>query len=153
MRELTRARNVPVPNGLKTGSALRAAYPPLAPDTKVAAIVEHYAKLAAPLAQKPIGHIADNFDRRASTGGDSALGRLVADAQLAATRTHGAQIAFTNPGGLRADLRASGPNGLVTYSDPFFTAIRKHSGTLTLSGAQLKKMLEQQWSTRSSAAG
>ncbi len=88
-----------------------------------------------------------NFDRRASAGGDSALGRLVADAQLAATRTHGAQIAFTNPGGLRADLRASGANGLVTYSDAFLSQPFGNTlVTLTLSGAQLKQMLEQQWS-------
>ena len=152
VRERTLARNVPVPNGVKTGYALRAAYPPLAPDPKVGAIVEHYAKLATPLAQKPIGHIAANFDRRPSAGGDSALGRLVADAHLAATRTHGAQIAFTNPGGLRADLRASGPNGLVTYSDAFLSQPFENTlVTLTLSGSQLKEMLEQQWSTRSIA--
>ena len=153
VRELTRARNVPVPNGVKTGYALRDAYPPLTPDPAVAAIVEHYVKLAAPLASKPVGHVAANFDRRASAGGDSALGRLIADAQLAATRTHGAQIAFTNPGGLRADLRASGPNGLVTYADAFLSQPFGNTlVTLTLSGAQLKQLLEQQWSTRSSAS-
>ena len=150
VRERTRARNVPVPNGLKTSNALRAAYPPPAPDAKVAAIVAHYVKLAAPLAQKPVGHITDHFDRRPSAGGDSALGRVVADAQLAASRMHGAQIAFTNPGGLRADLRASGANGLVTYSDAFLSQPFGNTlVTLTLSGAQLKQMLEQQWSTRS----
>ena len=101
VRERTHARNVPVPNGIRTGHALRAAYPPLAPDPKVGAIVEHYLKLAAPLAQRPVGRIAADFDRRASAGGDNALGRLIADAQLAVTRAQGAQIAFTNPGGLR----------------------------------------------------
>ena len=110
---------VPVPNGARTGYALRAAYPPLAPDPVIGAIVEHYLRLAAPLAQRPIGRIAADFDRRASAGGDNALGRLIADAQLAVTRAQGAQIAFTNPGGLRADLRSSGANGVVTYSDAF----------------------------------
>ncbi len=56
------------------------------PTRRSRAIVEHYLRLAAPLAQRPIGSIVADFDRRASAGGDSALGRLVADAQLAATR-------------------------------------------------------------------
>ena len=151
--ERTRARNVPVPNGARTGYALRAAYPPLAPDPVVGAIVEHYLRLAAPLAQRPIGRIAADFDRRASAGGDNALGRLIADAQLAVTRAQGAQIAFTNPGGLRADLRSSGANGVVTYSDAFSSQPFGNTlVTLTLTGAQLKQLLEQQWSSSSNAA-
>jgi len=154
VRERTRARNVTVPNGVRAGPALRAAYPPLAPDPKVASIVEHYRKLAAPLAQRPIGYIVADFDRRTSAGGDSTLGRLVADAQLAASRTHGAQIAFTNPGGLRADLRASGANGLVTYADAFLSQPFGNTlVTLTLTGLQLRQLLEQQWSIKSSATG
>ena len=152
VRERTRARNVPVPNGIRTSLALRAAYPPLTPDPKVSAIVEHYQELAAPLARHPVGRIVDDFDRRASAGGDNPLGRLIADAQLAATRAQGAQIAFTNPGGLRAELRASGPNGVVTYADAFLS--QPFGNTLvilTLSGAQLKQLLEQQWSAKSSA--
>src|SRR4030095_4768162 len=77
VREKTRARNVPVPNGIRASYALRGAYPPLAPDPKVGAIIEHYVKLAAPLAQRPIGRIADDFDRRASAGGDHALARVI----------------------------------------------------------------------------
>ena len=107
VRERTHARNVPVPNGVRTH--LGCALPSTArARSESRAIVEHYRKLAAPLAQRPVGRIAADFDRRASAGGDSALGRLIADAQLAVTRSQGAQLAFTNPGGLRADLRASG---------------------------------------------
>lgn len=147
VRERTHARNVPVPNGARTSVRLRAAYPPLAPDPKVEAIVEHYRKRAAPLAQRPVGRIAAEFDRRASAGGDNALGRLVADAQLAVTRNHGAQLAFTNPGGLRTDLRASGSDGLVTFADAFASQPFGNSlVTVTVTGAQLKQMLEQQWS-------
>jgi len=154
VRERTRARNVTVPNGVRTGQVLRAAYPPLAPDRAVAAIVEHYRKLAAPLAQRPVGYIVADFDRRTSAGGDSALGRLVADAQLAVSRAHGAQIAFTNAGGLRADLRGSGANGLLTYADVFLSQPFGNTlVTLTLTGAQLRQLLEQQWSPRSSATG
>ena len=65
----------------------------------------------------------------------------------------GAQIAFTNPGGLRADLRSSGANGVVTYSDAFSSQPFGNTlVTLTLTGAQLKQMLEQQWSSASTAA-
>ena len=153
VRERTRARNVPVPNGARTNASLRAAYPPLAPDPEVAAIVEHYQKLAAPVAQRRVGRIASDFDRRASAGGDNALGRLIADAQLSATRSQGAQLAFTNPGGLRAELRASAGDGVVTYADVFASQPFGNTlVTLTLTGTQLKQMLEQQWSARSGAA-
>ena len=150
VRERTRARNVPVPNGMRTSASLRAAYPPLAPDPEVAAIVEHYRKLAAPVAQRPVGRVTSDFDRRTAAGGDNALGRLIADAHLAATRTQGAQLAFTNPGGLRAELRASAGDGVVTYADVFASQPFGNTlVTLTLTGAQLKQMLEQQWSARS----
>lgn len=150
VRERTRARNVPVPNGLHTPSRLRAAYPPLEPDRQVAAIVDHYRRLAAPVAQRPVGRIAAEFDRRASIGGDNALGRLVADAQLAATRAQGAQLALTNPGGLRADLRTDAGSDIVTYADVFASQPFGNTlVTLTLTGAQLKQLLEQQWSATS----
>jgi 5'-nucleotidase len=147
VRERTRARNHPVPNGLDDDARLRAAYPPLAPDPRVAAIVEHYRERAAPLAQRPVGRIASPFFRRPSAGGDHALGRLIADAHLAATRSNGAQIAFTNPGGIRTDLRASSRDGGITYADAFAAQPFGNSlVTLTLSGEQLKLLLEQQWS-------
>ncbi|MFN7887803.1 MAG: 5'-nucleotidase C-terminal domain-containing protein, partial [Betaproteobacteria bacterium] len=61
-------------------------------------------------------------------------------------RTNGAQIAFTNPGGIRTDLRPRS-GGAVTYGDafamqPFGNALV----TLTLTGAQLRTLLESQWS-------
>jgi 5'-nucleotidase len=147
VRDRTRARNHPVPNGLDADPRLRAAYPPLAPDPRVAAIVEHYRERAAPLAQRPVGRIAAPFYRRPSAGGDHALGRLVADAQLAATRLNGAQIAFTNPGGIRTDLRARSPDGGITYADAYAAQPFGNSlVTLTLSGEQLRLLLEQQWS-------
>lgn len=149
VRERTRARNVPVPNGTGTDQRLRTTHPPLVPDPTVAAIVEHYRKLAAPLAQQPVGRIVSEFDRRASAGGDSALGRLIADAHLSVTQAAGARVAFTNPGGLRADLRATGGDGVVTYADAFVSQPFGNTlVTVTLSGAQLKQLLEEQWSPK-----
>jgi len=146
VRTKTRAYNLPVPNGLSTSERLRVEYPALAADAAVASIIEHYRALAAPLAGRTVGQLAERFDRSPSAGGDHALGRLIADAQLAATREHGAAIALTNPGGIRAELRPHGEPGPVNFGDlytvqPFGNALV----TLTLTGAQLKTLLEQQW--------
>jgi 5'-nucleotidase len=146
LRGRTQARNVPVPNGRDTTPALRAAYPPLASDPEVEATVAHYRQRAAPLADRPIARIAAPFDRRPAAGGDHPLGRLIADAQLAATRGANAQIAFTNPGGVRIDLRG-GPDGRVSYGDVY--SVQPFGNTLvtvTLSGAELRTLLERQWS-------
>ena len=100
---------------MTTGCAPR--YPPLEPDPRVAAIVDHYRVRASPIAARPVGRLAGTFDRNATAGGDHALGRLIADAQLAATRDRGAVIAFTNPGGIRTELRPRGDDGAVNYAD------------------------------------
>lgn len=76
---------------------------------------------------------------------------MIADAQLAATQANGAEIAITNPGGIRADLTYNTSpvgegNGVVTYGEAFtvqpFGNIMQ---TVTLTGAQLDAVLEQQW--------
>ncbi len=144
---LTQSRNLPVPNGLSRDDRLRTAYPPLEPDPRVAAIVDHYRVRASPIAARSVGRLAGTFDRNATAGGDHALGRLIADAQLVATRDRGAVIAFTNPGGIRTELRPRGDDGAVNYADIY--AVQPFGNvlvTLTLTGAQLKTLLEQQWS-------
>lgn len=147
VRSRTRARNLPVPNGADRDSPLNADYPPLPADPAVAAIVGYYRAVAAPLADRPAGRISAPFRRRPGAGGDHALGRLIADAQLAATRGNGAQVAFTNSGGIRTNLHASGSDGTVTYADAYSTQPFGNSlVTMTLTGAQLKTLLEQQWS-------
>lgn len=152
VRARTRVRNLPVANGLAGDRAADAAFPPLPPDPAVQAIVDHYAARARPLADRPVGRIARAATRDPSAGGDSALGRLVADAQLAATRAPdrgGARIALTNPGGLRADLRCDAAAAPCTVrvadafaAQPFGNALV----VMTLSGAQLLAALEQQFS-------
>jgi 5'-nucleotidase len=108
-------------------------------------LIARYEQLAAPLAQRVVGRIAAPLTRDESPAGETAIGQLIADAQLAATADAGAQIAFTNPGGLRTSLNG-GADGTVRYEDLF--AVQPFSNnlvTLTLSGAQLKQLLEQQW--------
>ena len=147
VRAQTRARNVPVVNGAEGDPRIAADFPPVPADPTVAAIVEAYRDAAAPLANRPVGRIAAPFERRPGRGGDHALGRLIADAHLAATRGSGAEVAFTNPGGIRASLHASGRDGTVTYADAYAAQPFGNSlVTMTLTGAQLKTLLEQQWS-------
>ena len=79
---------------------------------------------------------------------------MIADAQLAATQSNGAQIAITNPGGIRADFTYASSSvgegdGVVTYGEaytvqPFGNIMQ----TVTLTGAQLDAVLEQQWQPR-----
>ncbi|MEN9420245.1 MAG: Endonuclease YhcR [Pseudomonadota bacterium] len=123
--------------------ALRAAQPSAA----VAQRVAEYVAAAAPRAQRPVGRIAGNFDR--SSRSDASAGRLVADAQWAATRAPergGAQFALMNPGGVRTDLRCTAaPPCTVTYGELF--AMQPFGNSLvvmTLTGAQIRQMLEDQ---------
>ena len=157
-RSATRSRNLPVLND-RTDAAQRqrllAAEPAPWADAQrqarpVAAVqqtVAAYAQAAAPRVQRPVGRIGGSFDRRGRT--DSAAGRLVADAQLAATRSAaqgGAQLALMNPGGVRADLACNGtPPCTVTYGDAFSMQPFGNSlVVMTLTGAELKAVLEQQ---------
>jgi len=88
------------------------------------------------------------LSRVPNNAGESPLGDIIADAQLAATSTAeagGAVMAFTNPGGVRTDIPRR-DNGAVTFADLFASQpFRNQLVTLTLSGKQIKDMLEQQW--------
>jgi 5'-nucleotidase len=111
-------------------------------------LIEVYEQLAAPLAKRVVGKIAAPLTRDESPAGEMAVGQVVADAQLAATRgaaDGAAVIALMNPGGLRANLTAAA-DGSVRYEDlfavqPFYNNLV----TLTLTGAQIVQVLEQQW--------
>ncbi|MCU0764680.1 MAG: bifunctional metallophosphatase/5'-nucleotidase [Burkholderiaceae bacterium] len=146
VRAATRARNVPVANGIDADAAVAAAFPPYPADADVAALVDHYRSRSAPLAERPVGRIAAAFDRLPTEHGDSPAGRLIADAHLAATRDAGAQIAFTNSGGIRSGLQPRPPDGTVTFGDVFtMQPFGNTLVTMTLTGSQLKALLESQW--------
>ena len=124
------------------------------PDPKVAALVEEARTKAAPIANEQVGTITADLVRAAPASGESPLGDVIADAQLAATASNDAQIAITNPGGIRTDLTYAGSaagegDGVVTYGEAF--AVQPFGNimqTMTLTGAQLKTVLEQQWQPR-----
>lgn len=111
-------------------------------------LINRYKALADPLANRVIGQITADFLRTASASGEMPLGNLIADAQLAATQAPeqgGAVVAFMNPGGIRAELTYA-PAGNVTYGQAF--AVQPFGNnlvTLTLTGAQIKELLEQQF--------
>jgi 5'-nucleotidase len=120
----------------------------LAKNAEQTALIESYDKLAAPIANRPAGAVTATLSRVPNAAGESPLGDIIADAQLAATSTEakgGAVIAFTNPGGVRAEI-ARREDGAVTYGDLFASQpFRNQLVTLTLTGKQIKDMLEQQW--------
>ena len=117
-------------------------------DPEQTALISSYDKVAAPIANRPAGSITETLSRAPNDAGESALGDIVADAQLAATRADkdgGAVIAFTNPGGVRTDIPKRA-DGTVSYADVFSSQpFRNQLVTLTLTGAQIKNALEQQW--------
>ncbi|KQV25779.1 MULTISPECIES: ExeM/NucH family extracellular endonuclease [unclassified Microcella] len=132
------------------------------PDPEIAAIVADAVAFAAVAGNESLGAITDDFLRgvdftgqngaqNENRGAESTLGNEVADAQLWATQDLGTEVALMNPGGLRANLlyAASGeldPAGNLTFREaanvqPFANTLF----TMTLSGAQLRAVLEEQW--------
>jgi 5'-nucleotidase len=116
-----------------------------AKDPRQTELIAAYERLVTPLARRVVGRLAATLPREFAASGESALGQVIADAQLAATRDAGARVAFMNQGGIRAPLvRAA--DGQVRYEDlfavqPFYNNLV----TMTLSGAQILTLLEQQW--------
>jgi 5'-nucleotidase len=123
------------------------------PAADLTALIDKYDALSATLANEVIGHITEDLTEDETTAGESALGDIIADAQLAATSgptTGNAVAAFMNPGGIRADIlfAASGAeaDGEVTYGEAFTTQpFNNDLVTMTLTGAQIDALLEEQW--------
>jgi 5'-nucleotidase len=124
------------------------------PDTDIKLIVDNYKTLVQPIASRVIGSITADLSRTANLAGESAMGDVIADAQLDATKAPGfgdAVAAFMNPGGVRADLTfassgAGEGDGNVTFGEAFTVQPFGNSlVTLTLTGAQIEALLEQQF--------
>jgi len=132
----------------------------VAPATPILSLIERYAAISDPLANRVIGSITADIPRAPNAAGESALGDVIADSQLAATAPEdlgGAQVAFMNPGGIRADLlyAASGAegDGNVTYEEAFTVQPFGNSlTTMTVTGAQIDRLLEEQFCGGNAAA-
>ncbi|TPQ16343.1 bifunctional metallophosphatase/5'-nucleotidase [Streptomyces sporangiiformans] len=112
--------------------------------------------LAAPIGNRAIGYISADIP---STGTESPLGDLIADAQLAYGKEldPGTDLALMNPGGIRTALtyaaKGSEGDGVVTYAEGF--AVQPFANTVNLqdfTGAQLIKVLQEQVSGTNAAS-
>ena len=122
------------------------------PDREISTFIQTWKDRVAPVANRPVGSITADITNTATPSGESPLGDLIADGQLAATRTGGnAQIALMNPGGVRNPLTYAGSpagegDGVVTYGEAFAVQpFNNLTQVVTLTGAQLKTALEQQF--------
>ena len=117
----------------------------ITPDPQVEQIVGKALTKVAAVANRDVGTIDADITHTLAPSGESALGNLIADAQLAAAAPAGAQLAFTNAGGIRADLFGTCVRyGEVFAAQPFGNPIR----VVSLTGAQLYELLDQQFQPR-----
>lgn len=123
------------------------------PVSEIAALVAEYRARVEEISKSVVGTIIADITKAPNARGGSQLGALIADAQLAATQAVGggdADVAFMNPGGIRTDLiyaaADDGNDGEVTFAE--IAAVQPFGNTLvtmTLTGAELDTLLEQQW--------
>ncbi|WP_328318293.1 bifunctional metallophosphatase/5'-nucleotidase [Streptomyces sp. NBC_00388] len=126
----------------------------------ITALITRWNALAAPIAGKPQGFISADINGRGDTSPETALGDLIADAQLAGLSPAdkgGAQLALMNPGGIRSDLvyKASGSegDGVVTYGEAFTVQpFTNMMNVVDLTGAQVVAALQQQVSGANEAS-
>ena len=113
-------------------------------------LIAEYNEVVEPIANVVVGYVNGLMDRADRTlAGESTLGRLIADAQLASTQTdlEPGEIAFMNPGGIRSNLEGEVTHGEAFSVQPFSNIVT----TKTMTGAQIKIVLEQQFTVNSLA--
>ena len=118
------------------------------PDPQLAALLTEVKGRSDVLLQRPIARLAvPRISDVLDTAGESPLGDIATDAQLAATRPLGAQLVFINHKSLRGELvgGVDGATYVTTYAQ--VAATHPYGNTLvlmTLTGAQIRAVLEQQ---------
>ena len=122
-----------------------------AEDPEVKAEVDKWRKRSEEIANRPVGYISQDILGRGATTAETPLGDMLADSQVEGTRQHGAQLAFMNTGGMRADLvhAAAGSEGagVVTYGEAFqIQPFGNLLVTMDLTGEQLLDVLREQYS-------
>jgi 5'-nucleotidase len=124
-------------------------------DPAITAIINHYQTFAAPIANRIIGSITADITPAVGFNQESALGDVIADAQLASTAPTdfgGAQVAFMNPGGIRGggliynQQSAGEAPGQITYSEMFTVQpFNNVMNVKTMTGDAIYRLLEQQF--------
>ena len=113
-------------------------------DALVAAVRERSsAELNKPVARIAVPSISKTLMPNAD---ESPLGQLVADAILASARTWGAQVAFTNTGGIRTTLDAGAGNIVNAGQAQAVLPFGNEIVVMDMTGAQILALLEGQWS-------
>jgi 5'-nucleotidase len=115
-------------------------------------LITLYKTLVAPIANAVVGHIdpGTQVTRTMDSDGESPAGDLIADSQLTDPSVippggTAPQIAFMNPGGIRADLLENAA-GDVTYEAAFtMQPFNNYDVSMDLTGQQILDLLEQQW--------
>ncbi|SDO22805.1 5'-nucleotidase [Klenkia soli] len=132
------------------------------PDAATASIVSYWAAQATANGSRTVGSTttplvrATNSAGSENRGAESNLGNTVAQAQLAGLQSGSTYadpaaafggrpaVAFMNPGGLRANIDA----GPITYAEAFAVQpFGNYANAITLTGADIRLLLEQQFST------
>jgi 5'-nucleotidase len=114
------------------------------------AIIARFLPEAERLTRRMTGSIAAAILSTDNAAGESALGDVIADAQLASMRAPekgGGQIAFMNSGGIRADIDSTAATGrTVSFGDLY--AVQPFGNRLmvvTMTGESLRRLLEEQF--------
>jgi 5'-nucleotidase len=108
-------------------------------DPAVAKLVAAADAKVAPITGAVVGTAAAPITRTNNAAAESAMGDFIADAQR---WKMGTQVAFMNPGGIRADL----PAGTVTWGQLFtIQPFNNYLVTMNMTGQQIKDVLEDQW--------
>ncbi|MFX3675041.1 MAG: bifunctional 2',3'-cyclic-nucleotide 2'-phosphodiesterase/3'-nucleotidase [Paenisporosarcina sp.] len=114
----------------------------ITPDAKVKSIVDRYMADVATILNEVIGSTSDGISRTENLDGESPMGNLIADSMRAQT---GTDFAFMNPGGIRSEINA----GEITWKEAFTVQpFGNDLVSMTLSGAQIKTLFEQQWGSK-----
>ena len=120
-------------------------------DPRETALIAHYRPVAETVGGRVVGSIAASLLRAVNGAGESALGDVIADGMLEGARNApggDAVVAFTNLGGIRADILRTGSGAAmpVTYAQlfevvPFGNVVMVKS----LTGEAIVQVLEQQF--------
>ncbi|WP_142303689.1 bifunctional 2',3'-cyclic-nucleotide 2'-phosphodiesterase/3'-nucleotidase [Neobacillus soli] len=115
-------------------------------DAKIKAEIDKYQAYIAPIVSVVVGDAANVITKKVNASGENAMGNLIADSMRVQT---GAQFGFMNAGGVRDEIKKAGP---ITWGDLF--AVQPFGNdvvTEKITGAQVRILLNQQWSETSYA--
>ena len=126
--------------------------PGLTPDPAAKALLDKAVALVAPVVNEVIGFAAVALvaprNGGANFAGESNIGDLIADAAKASMEAR--EISFLTSSGIRASI----PKGPITWGQLYATqSLAKDMVAMNLTGAQIWKVLTQQWTGLNAGAG